>query len=84
MRTTVNRTDFIQAFQTVRPNNFSMEGLNQLFSYLRELEQDTDSEIELDVIAICCDFAEVSSSEVYDEDEVISGLDNGNLLIRQG
>jgi len=41
-----------------RKTNFSYEGLEILFEYLEELEEGTDQEIELDVIALCCDFSE--------------------------
>lgn len=58
MKTTVNFYSFRQAFEDLRPNNFSYEGLTALFEYLEEHEQETDTEIELDVIAICCDFTE--------------------------
>lgn len=59
MKTTVNKYQFRDAFISMgRENNFSYEGLGILFDYLEELEQDSAEEIELDVIAICCDFAE--------------------------
>lgn len=31
-----------------------------MFDYLEEYEKDTGEEIELDVVALCCDFAEYS------------------------
>ena len=51
---TVNLHDFRKAFQEIRPNNFSYEGLEVLFNYLEEMEP----QYQLDVIAICCDFTE--------------------------
>jgi predicted ArsR family transcriptional regulator len=60
MKTTVSVYDFRDAFLKLRPNNFSYEGLTALFEYLESFETDTGEELELDVIAICCDFAEES------------------------
>jgi predicted ArsR family transcriptional regulator len=59
MKTTVTWLDFKQAFiQYGRDEQFSYDGLKIIFDYLEELEQDCGQEIELDVIAICCDFSE--------------------------
>jgi hypothetical protein len=41
---------------------FSYEGLGALFEYLTEYEEDTGAELELDVVAICCDFDEYASA----------------------
>ena len=57
MKTTVTFDKFREYFC---PNNFSCEGLRLLFDYLERLEEDTDTEIEFDVIAICCDYSEQS------------------------
>ena len=51
------------AFESLRPDNFSYEGLSILFDWLEQLEQDTGEELELDVIAICCDFSQCSLRE---------------------
>lgn len=59
MKTTVNFSAFVDAFRSMnRMDNFSHEGLEVLFDYLEQYEQDTGEEIELDVIALCCDYAE--------------------------
>jgi hypothetical protein len=63
MKQTVDFDDFRQAFMDIRPNNFTYEGLTTLFEMLWEYEQDTGKEIELDVIALCCDFSEYDSFE---------------------
>ena len=65
MKTTVNKTDFIDAFKKLRPSNFSYEGLDALYDYLENFEEDTDKEIELDVIAFCCDYSEYKDLEEY-------------------
>jgi hypothetical protein len=61
MKTTVYKSDFIEAFQDVRPDQFSHAGLSALFDYFEECGQD----IELDVIAICCEFTEYSSIQEF-------------------
>lgn len=62
MKTNVTVYNFRDAFQGIRPDNFSYEGLSALYDYLTELEEACDTEIELDVIAICCDFSEYKSA----------------------
>lgn len=63
MKQTVNFSTFQMAFESLRPDNFSYEGLSILFDWLEQLEQDTGEELELDVIAICCDFSQCSLRE---------------------
>jgi hypothetical protein len=64
MKNTVNFYSFADAFRRMdRANQFSRAGLRALFDYLEELEQDTGDEYELDVIALCCDFAEFDTAE---------------------
>ena len=59
MKTTVNSSDFVDAFSTHnRLDQFSYEGLKALFEHFEQYEEDTGEEMELDVIAICCDFSE--------------------------
>lgn len=59
MKTAVTRYDFERAFVDAdRKENFSYEALGLLFSYFEELEECTGQEIELDVIAICCEYSE--------------------------
>jgi len=61
MYTQVSKSSFHDAFNAVRPDNFSYKGLDALYAYLGELERESESTIELDVIAICCDFTEDSN-----------------------
>jgi len=71
MKTAVSIHDFREAFQMVRPNQFSYAALGDLFEYLENWEEDIGQEMELDVIAICCDFAEDTwqyLAEQYDID----------------
>ncbi len=64
MKQTVTLHDFRSAFQKIRPDNFSYSGLEVLFDYLEECEQDTGEDYELDVVALCCDFSEIEVSDL--------------------
>lgn len=66
MKTTVNFSEFRDLFQQIRPDNFSYQGQKILFYYFIEIEESTGEEIELDVIAICCDFSEDSFENIAD------------------
>ena len=74
MKITVNHVgQFRDAFHAAgREEKFSYEALELLFDYLEECDPD----MELNVIAICCDYTESTPDEVidaysieYDEDE---------------
>jgi len=62
MKQSVNFSQFCDAFQAIRPGNFSYAGLCALFDYLEDYEESTGEELELDVIALCCEFSEYSSA----------------------
>lgn len=64
--------DFRNAFERMnRANQFSRDGLAGLFEHLEQLSEDIGQDVELDVIAICCDYNEDSFLDVarnYDID----------------
>jgi hypothetical protein len=65
MKTTISRYDFERAFVDAdRKENFSYEGLGLLFDYFEEIEEGTGQEIELDVIAICCEYNEDTVADI--------------------
>jgi len=69
MINTINKYEFSDAFQKMgRQNQFSYEGLDALFDYLEMLEDDIGEPIELDVIAICCEYSEYDNLEDLKED----------------
>lgn len=56
--------DFRDAFHRMgRGDTFSYKGYEVLFSWLTELDQG----LELDVISLCCDFAEIHHDEIKRE-----------------
>ena len=76
MKTTVDLFSFRTAFHNMdRGDQFSYEGLAVLFDYLEELEF-CGEEYELDVIALCCDFAEDDAINIA---ESYSGCDISDL-----
>ena len=62
MKKTISFHEFQNEFQDCRPDNFSYDGLKALYDYLEDLSEDCDIEIELDVIAICCEFSEYDTA----------------------
>lgn len=68
--------DFRDAFQAIRPDNFSYEGLGALYEYLEELSEDIGDDIELDVIAICCDYTEYSEDAAREEFDIDPDVEN--------
>lgn len=63
MKQTITRSAFIDAFRNAgRKDSFSYEGLCALFDWLEELGEETGQEVELDVIALCCEFSEYDSA----------------------
>ena len=62
---TINKWDFEDAFnkRDTYKNNFSYEGKKALFDYLEEYEESTGEQIELDIVALCCDYSEYDSFE---------------------
>lgn len=60
-----NVYQFREAFRLAeRMDQFSYEGLEVLFDYLDNLSEDIGEPIELDVIALCCDYYESSINEI--------------------
>jgi hypothetical protein len=67
MKQTITESQFRDAFHDIRPNNFSYAALGELYEWLEQYEEDTETEVELDVIAICCDFSEYTLEELQND-----------------
>lgn len=68
---TFNENDFIDEFKAYnREDNFSLKGLRILFESLEQLASDCEINIELDVIALCCE---------YNEDSIANIINNYSL-----
>jgi hypothetical protein len=65
MKQTINLYQFRDAFQRMdRGEQFSYEALEILWDWFEDLEKMDGQEIELDVIAICCDYTESSVEQL--------------------
>ena len=67
MKSTVSLADFRDAFQ-IRKDQFTYAGLEALFNYLEQYEEDTGEEVELDVIALCCEYTEYANLAEFQQD----------------
>lgn len=66
MKKTVDQNEFIREFDEYnRSSNFSVAGREALFDYLEQYEEETGSEIELDIIALCCEYSEYENLEEF-------------------
>lgn len=72
----INEYDFRHAFERMnRADNFSHEGLDLLYLWLEEYEDATGQPVELDVIAICCDWTESSHREIRQDFDIPADAD---------
>lgn len=62
MRQTIGFSQFCDAFSDTYKDNFSYKGKRALYDYIVELEEDTGEEIELDTVALCCEYTEYDSA----------------------
>ena len=58
MKKTIGFCEFTDSFNAIRPDNFTYDGLRALYDWFEQYEDDTGEDVELDVIAICCEFTE--------------------------
>lgn len=67
MKQSISLYDFREAFRTAgRENQFSSKGLNVLFDCIESYEDSIGEEIELDVIAFCCEYSEDTPRDIAD------------------
>lgn len=64
MKSAVNFYDFERAFRDHDRHDQlgGYAGLKALFEYLEQYEDDCGEEIELDVVALCCDYTQYDSA----------------------
>ena len=82
MYQTINSYDFEDAFNKAgRKDQFSYDGKKMLFDYLQQYEDDTGERIELDVIALCCEYEESSVTDIAKSYNIdIEGLEEDEAL----
>ena len=65
---TLDKYSFADAFKRHnRQDQFSYEGLEVLFDYLEECSDSTGEPVELDVVALCCDYYESTIEEIIEQ-----------------
>lgn len=86
----VTETDFIAAFEGIRPDNFSRPALIELFEHLQEMEDEIGQQHQLDVIGLCCDWSEMTLEELKqsypdlihtNEDNPVAGLQDETMVL---
>ena len=70
MKQTVDFYSFRSEFERMRPTNFSYAGLCALWDHFEQYEDDCGVEVELDVIAICCDYSEEHYTDIAENYEI--------------
>lgn len=65
---TVTESLFTDMFRKYnRLDNFTYEGLSELYEHLVNLSDDIGEPIELDVISLCCDYYEGTAQEIVND-----------------
>lgn len=95
MKMTLNSSQFIDAFRAYDGRYQQMggyQGLKALFAHLTDWEDSTGDEIELDVIALCCDWGHYDSlADAYvqligedadDEEAMLEALEHRATVIQ--
>ena len=68
MKRTINVHEFRDAFRDMgRGDQFTYGGFGVLFEWFEQYAEDCDTETELDVIAICCEFCEAEWQDIADD-----------------
>lgn len=62
MKQTIGLSQFTDEFNACRSNSFSYQGLELLFNFL----EDCDPEMELDVIALDCEYTEEAWQDIVE------------------
>lgn len=70
MKKTLSFNDFcdeMNGYETAK-DKFSYDGKKALYDYLTEIETEQENEIELDVVALCCEYNEYENLEEFHKD----------------
>lgn len=65
IKKTVNFSEFCDSFSEERKDTFTYEGKRALFDYLEQYSEDSEEDVELDIIALCCEYTEYENLEEY-------------------
>ena len=87
MKSNVSLSDFRNAFRDHNRENFSYEGLEALYNWIEEMDDNCGTETELDVIALCCEFTEYKNLAEFHQNysienyETIDDVSNETAII---
>jgi len=87
MKETITQSGFIQSFKDCgRDDNFSYDALASLYDYLIQYEEDCNTELELDPIGFCCEYAEYEDLNEFiaaygDDYETIEDVERATTVI---
>lgn len=80
----INNSEFHDMFHKAgRGNQFSYEALNMLYTWCEEA-QEMNPDYEVDVIGLCCEFAEIKVSDInkeYSQCETIEDLNDHTIVL---
>ena len=91
MYETVTQSEFIDRFRQSeeRKNHLSYDGFIALYDYFEELEDSIDEELKFDMIAICCEYSQLTLKEFkeqYDDEEpedyIVCWVNDDEFIIR--
>ena len=81
MKQSVTFSQFVDAFRAHdRQDQFSYDALRVLFDEFEDYEDQTGSEVELDVIAICCAYVESPIDDVVSDYSLDVAIDDWETL----
>lgn len=73
----VNFSSFWDSFRNLdRQDQFTYDGKRVLFDYLEQHELDTGETIELDVVALCCEYVESTVDEIIRDYSIDTSVDD--------
>ena len=96
MKKTISHYDWMREWdESYRAGQFSRKALSALWDYYEDWENDAGEELELDIVAVCCEFSEYESIEDYNKQNndtaedwndidiftIVLPLDNGGAVV---
>jgi CO dehydrogenase/acetyl-CoA synthase gamma subunit (corrinoid Fe-S protein) len=79
MKMTLNTYDIADALHKDENANWSYQGAKALAEYLEDYEESTGEELELDVVAIRCDYSQYESLQEWAENYFSDGVKDSAL-----
>ena len=68
MKQSITFCQFTDSFRDHGRDNFSYDGMKALYDWIEDMDDQCETETELDVIALCCEFTEYSDLAEFQAD----------------